>query len=401
VSELPKMLKILIVSGTFPPRRYGGVTKTTYLVAKKLAERGHEVTVFTTDVGNNEHERLPVQGSEIINGIRVYYFRNLSNVIAFRQRILLPPRMIPVLARSICNFDIVHLNGLRSFHDVAVSYYAKKYGVPYVQQAHGSLPRIKPKRILKLFWDELFGRYLLRGATKVIALNRMETELYRAVGVPEEKIVIIPNGIDLSEYDKLPPKGSFKRKYNIPEDKRIILYLARIDRIKGIDILIKAYAYLIKKMNLKDSVLVIAGPDEGYLNEANSLVRRLSISSYVLFTGPLYDRDKLEALVDTNIYVLPSRYETFPMAVLEASACGKPIVASKVGGLKELIIDGETGLLFEAGNVIQLAKAIHFLVNECKKAEEMGLKGRRLVKEKFAIERVVDKLETLYKEVMS
>jgi glycosyltransferase involved in cell wall biosynthesis len=94
-------------------------------------------------------------------------------------------------------------------------------------QVHGSLPRIGAKQQLKWIYDVLFGYRLLRDASKVIALTRVEAEQYRRMGVPEEKIAIIPNGIDLSEYAELPPKGVFKKKFNIPEDRKIILYLGQ------------------------------------------------------------------------------------------------------------------------------------------------------------------------------
>ena len=103
---------------------------------------------------------------------------------------------------------------------------------------------------------------------------------------------------------------------------------------KGIDLLIKAYAYLIEKVGIKDAVLVIAGPDDGYLNEAKALANSLRVSDPVMFVGPLYDKNKLAAYVDPDPYVLPSRYEIWGLIILEAYACGKPVIASKVGGLK-------------------------------------------------------------------
>jgi len=89
----------------------------------------------------------------------------------------------------------------------------------------------------------------------------------------------------------------------------------------------------------------------------------------------------------------------FPMVLLEAYACGKPIVASNVGGLKELIIDGETGLLFETGNFKQMAERMLYLLNNVGRAVELGRKARKLVEEKYSIDKVVDDLEALYKEV--
>ena len=160
---------------------------------------------------------------------------------------------------------------------------------------------------------------------------------------------------------------------------------------KGIDLLIKAYAYLIEKGGNKDAVLVIAGPDDGYLKEAKSLTSALDILKHVLFTGPLYRQDKLETYVDSDVLVLPSRYETFPMTVLEAYTCGKPVIASEIGGLKDLIINEKTGILVKLENKEQLAKGIFSLVNDNNLAKEIGQECKQFVRENFMIEDVVAK----------
>jgi len=392
-------MKILMISGVFPPRKYGGITAISYLIAKKLRERGNEVTVFTTDVGNDAYSRLNVQGVDIMDGVHVHYFRNISNMLAFKHRILLPVGMIPSLIKYINCYDIVHLNGLRNIHNVAAAHCAKKYGVPYLQQSHGDIPRIMEKKRLKRLYDMLLGYALLRNASRVIALNKFEAEQYRNMGISNSKIAIIPNGIDLSEFVNLPPKGLFKERFGIPENKKLILYLSRINKIKGTDFLVRAYAYLVKKMHYEDAVLVIAGPDEGFLKDVKLLTHSLGVSNSVLFTGPLYGKEKNSAYVDSDVYVLPSRYETFPMGLLEAYACGKPVIVSKVGGVKDLVIEGETGFFVEPGNIKQLATRLFFLLSNDNEARKMGIKGKMFVKN-FAIDKVVARLEELYREVV-
>ena len=146
---------------------------------------------------------------------------------------------------------------------------------------------------------------------------------------------------------------------------------------------------------------MIVGPDDGYLSEVEALTKALQIEDKVLVLGPLYGVAKLEAYVDADVYVLPSQYETFPMTVLEAYSCGKPVIASKVGGLKDLVVNGETGLLFDLGNTVQLAKNILYLFDDAGRAEEMGLKGKKFVTENFTIDEVADKLQNLYRAVAS
>ncbi|MEM2175664.1 MAG: glycosyltransferase family 4 protein, partial [Candidatus Micrarchaeia archaeon] len=152
----------------------------------------------------------------------------------------------------------------------------------------------------------------------------------------------------------------------------------------------------VKKGN--DTVLVIVGPDDGFLTEAKSLVSALGISNAVLFTGPLYGRSKLEALVDAEFLVIPSRYETFPYVLLEAYVCGKPVIASNVGGLSSLVVEGVTGTLFETGNFKQLADKMFQLLNDEYLIKEMGTKAKKLVKEKYSMEKISLQIEKLYSE---
>jgi glycosyltransferase involved in cell wall biosynthesis len=389
-------MKILHVISTFPPAyAFGGPPKVAFDVCKELAKRGHYVEVYTTNAYDQKRNFKPLDKQIVIRNIKVTYFSNFPKI----KNLYVAPEMIVKLWKILEDFDIVHVHFGRQLYDAFFGLGGKKICTPYVLQAHGALPHIGRMRRTKIVYDKLFGWRTIRNASKVIALNCVEAEQYKAIGVPEEKIAIIPNGIDFSEYADLPPKGSFKRKFNIPEDRKIILYLGRIHKIKGIDVLVKAYAHLKNEMNVNDAVLVVAGPDDGFLNEVKSLTYNLGIADSVLFTGPLYGRDKLEAFVDSEIYVLPSRYETFPMTILEAYACGKPIIASKIDGLKDLVIDGETGLLFEPENVKQLVEKMIYLLNNDEKAMEIARKARILVKEKYTIDKVIDVLEKLYIEV--
>lgn len=390
-------MKILQVVPYFPPAyAFGGPVNVSYQISKELVKRGHEVVVYTTDA-ESLNSRLNIKPMKVVDGIRVHYMRNLSLVLARRSKLFITPEISLRAKEEIKEFDIVHLHEYRTYQNIIIHRCAKKYGVPYVLQAHGSLLRIMTKQRLKLIYDVLFGYRILRDASKVIALTKTEAQQYRSMGVAEEKIEIIPNGIDLSEFADLPLKGSFKKKFGIDEDEKIVLYLGRIHQIKGIDILVKAFAKVVKKLsNVK---LVIVGPDDGYLGELKALIRALKIEDNVLLLGPLYGRDKLEVYVDAEVYVLPSRYETFPMSLLEAYACSKPVIASNVGGLKDLVINDVTGYLVEPRNIKQLAGNIFSLLNDDNKAKEIGLRGKKFVEKKYTIEKVVNVLEHLYEDV--
>ena len=218
--------------------------------------------------------------------------------------------------------------------------------------------------------------------------------------MPEGKIEVIPNGIDLSEYGDLPPKGSFKKKFNIPEDKKIILYLGRIHKTKGIDFLVRAYAHLIKNMKCKDAVLVIAGPDDGYLTEAKRLVNSLRVADKVVFTGMLSEKEKISAYVDSTICTYLRRYEPFGLVPLEAAACGTPVIVSSGTYMANVVDEGKFGFSVKYGDINELAEIMGKMLNNDDLLSEMGQKGRKFVFENCNWVNIVTKLEKAYKEVV-
>jgi len=306
--------------------------------------------------------------------------------------------MMKALKENLRKFDVVHVHSWQQFPDIVVHYYAKKYRVPYVLQTHGSLPRIMVKQRLKYIYDLLFGYRVLRDASKVIALSQIEAEQYVCAGVPKEKIAIIPNGIDLSEYVNMPLKNSFKKKFNIPEDKKIILYLGRIHKTKGLDLLVKAYAYLIKNLKHNDAILVMAGPDDGYLAKVKSLSDSLCVSDSMLFTGFINSDDKLKALVDADVFVTTSFYG-FPVTFLEACAVGTPIVTTTLGDYLEWINENVGYVTLPTHHM--LAEAMYAIISNHELSEKFSWNGQRLVRTKFSLQKVVDKLENIYSEVVN
>jgi glycosyltransferase involved in cell wall biosynthesis len=292
-------------------------------------------------------------------------------------------------------FDVIHMHNYRTFQNVVVAHYARKYGKPYILQAHGSLPRIAARKGLKQLYDTAWGYKLLRDASRVIAVTEIEAGQYRSVGISGGKVDVLPNGIDLAEFDNLPEKGEFRRKYGLGSDQKIILYLGRIHKIKGLDLLTMAFSEVLKKLN--DARLVIVGPDDGYLPTLKKLVADLKISDKVLFVGPLYGRGKVEVYVDTDVYVLPSSYEIFGITVLEAMACGVPVIVSEHCGIAE-VIDGQAGLAVPQDEE-HLQNALLRMLHDDGIRQQFGANGKALVREKFNWEKITERMESVYRGV--
>ncbi|MGE5533260.1 MAG: glycosyltransferase family 4 protein [Bacillota bacterium] len=390
-------MKILFVTPYFYPAEYfGGPIQAVLKLGKELVKRNHEVVVFTSDARDLK-SRLKIRQTSI-DGIEVHYLKNVSMLSATYSRLFITPELCKTLDSNLSEFDVAYGNEYTTFQNIMLHKFACQYKVPYVVQARGSIPKIG-RTGRKIIFDMLFGRKLLKDAAANIALTRAEYTQYKKMGVPDSRITTIPNGVNLKEFVNLPSVGSFRTKFGIAERKKIILYLGRIHSIKGIDVLVKAFAYGKQKGVLENALLVIAGSDDGYLENLKRLVKNYNLSSEVVFTGPLYGQKKLAAYVDSHVVVMPSYYETFPNVALEAYGCSRCVIASNVESIADIVIDGETGLLFESGNSKALATKISFALSNPSEVQRMGANARRFVETSFSIDHVVDLFESLFKKI--
>lgn len=386
-------MKILQVCQSFYPCfASGGVVRSAYELSKRLVEQGHDVTVYTTDgctsrlTGNN-HEPVDVEG------IKVFYFKNISNALKLKFKIS-NPYYLPFRARKDLNdFDVIHIHEYRSFLSIPIHHYAKKYGIPYVLQAGGSVMPFFEKTLLKKFFDQLWGHDVLNDANLLLALTKHESMQYQKMGVPPEKIRIVPNGIDPSVCNPI-HRNNFRNEYEIRDDEQIILYLGRLHKIKGIDLLVESFYKLTAEL---DNVrLVIAGPDDGVLGVLETLIEKHGLEDKVIFTGPLYDNKKFEAYLDADVYILPSRYEIFGNTVLEACACGTPVIVTDRCGISDFVEEFGFVVPFD---INELEKAI-----KCILKSDYSFKSRKhlqnLLKSRFSLEEVSNKIEKIYTEIL-
>ncbi len=387
-------MRILQVSNFFKPSwETGGVTKVNYEISKNLVARGHEVTVYTTD-GYSSRLDVPKNRPVCVDGINVYYFYNIFRSLVKKMKLPTPYYLPFVLKKEIRNFDIIHIHEHRTLLAACVHYYAKKYNVPYVLQAHGSVLPHFQKQGLKKFFDIIFGYRVLKDASKLIALTETEAGQYMQMGMDESKICIIPNGIDPKEYENLPEKGEFRKKYSIKENEKIILYLGRIDKIKGIDLLIDAFSQL--KCEFNNVKLVIVGPNNEYSSILKERVNDLNFTDLVLFTGPLSGKDKHTAYVDSDVLVYPSFFEIFGLVPLESIMCGTPIIVTDVCGCSEIITEANCGYLVKYGDVKGLTKKIKFTLDNSELCGRFVENGKRYICNNLSWENTVQKTEVFY-----
>ncbi|OBZ34827.1 MAG: hypothetical protein A9957_09430 [Methanohalophilus sp. DAL1] len=388
-------MKILQVTNFFKPSwEGGGPTRAAYQISKKLTEHGHKVTVYTTD-GYKSRLKVKKNKPKDVDGILTYYFRNLSIYISSKFVFPIPYTAFLTIRKNIMSFDIIHIHEYRTFLAILIHYYAKKNDIPYVVQARGSVLPFFKRQKLKTIFDMFFSNILL-DASKLIALNEREVEEYIMMGVDKNKIEIMSNGIDMVEYAKLPTFGQFRKKYQINNYDNIILFLGRIHKIKGVDLLIDAFSDLVNR--LENTKLIIAGPDDGLLTDIQNQVKFLSVEDKVIFTGPLYDQDKLEAYVDADVYVLPSVSECFPNTILEACACKKAVVVTEGCGIKNVI---HNNIGFVANfDKLDLSDKMFSLLTDATTRKKFEQNAYNLVLEKYNWDKIGKDMERLYAETL-
>jgi len=385
-------MKILQVTNFFKPSwEAGGIARVAYEISKNLVKEGHEVTVFTTD-GFKSRLKIIKNKPIDVDGINTYYFRNLSNYLTKRNIVI--PYYLPFIARiKIKDFDVIHIHEHRTLLAVIVHYYSKKYNIPYVLQAHGTLPNTIGKQNQKKIFDILWGNEILKDASKLISVSNTEVDQYLQMNVPIEKMVVIPNGIDIDSLSSLPEKGSFRARYHINQ-KHIILYLGRLHKIKGIDFLLRSFVELAK--DIDDSVLILAGPDDGYKDKAKEQIHELGLEKKVIFTGYMGPMDKISAYLDAEILVYPSSFEIFGLVPFEAIMYDTPVIVTDDCGCSEFIKRASCGYLVKYGDVIDFKCKMRLMLENPEVGSKFVENGQKYIKSNLTWPLICKKIETLY-----
>lgn len=388
-------MKILQITPSYKPAwETGGTARVAYEVSRRLVERGHEVTVFTTDRAKKRLHETKMK-PQLVDAVRVYYFRNLSNILALNN-IPIPLGYLSALSKGIEKPDLIHIHEHRSTLAFAAAIYASKANVPYVVQSHGSLASTIGKRRFKGFYDMAIGNWILHNASGIIALSEAEKQECCSMGVPSEKVAVIPNGFDTTAYASLPHKGSFKSRMGLEPDDRIVLYLGRMNRSKGLDLLVEAYSIIARARH--DVILALVGPDDGDRNRLERLAHSLNLRRKIVFLDFVSEDEKMQALVDSDVLVIPKFYG-FPLTFLEACACGVPLITTDGGDSLDWI-DNMVGIVTK-GNALNLSEGILTLIGNNELAAEYGASGKKLVNESFTWNQVINRLEAFYFAILN
>lgn len=379
-------MKILNVNMTLDPVNGGGTAERTIQMSKFLVKAGVECTILTMSLGMTPELRSDLSNIDIITlpciNKRFYFPKPSFNLI----------KTIMNLVRA---FDLVHIMGHWTIINALVYFAIRRFDKPYVVCPAGALSKFGRSKLLKTFYDWLVGYKLIRHAAFCIAVTADEISHFQSYGVKREKIIIIPNGINPENYldDNV---DAFRVKFGLG-DHPIILFLGRLNLIKGPDLLLRAF-YNIKDM-LKNYHLVIAGTDEGLLAMLQKFSAIHGIADRVHFVGFVGGPDKSQAYHAADLLVIPSRKEAMSIVVLEAGIVGTPVLITDQCGLNE--IECIQGGKVVSASIEGLQAGLIEVLTDTKALKLMGGNLNKFVKDRYLWEVVINKYIQLYNQLLT
>ena len=387
---MEKPLNVALLTLKFSPLLGGDVTHTVNL-GRFLAGEGIETDIITiqpqvmtcdTSIKNMHVYRLglPATTTEL-ERIGIKRLLYMASSFLLLLKLLFEDRL-----------DLIHAHGW----DPALvgGLFSRIFGVPFVLTVHG-IPR--PRETVSSVMFPILERMILGLCSSryswIVALTNSDKSLLVDMGVPSELVDIIPNGINTCEFERIRP-ARFRGQYGISAGTFFVLFIGRLHEQKGVGVLLRAAARL-KRIDVAFVIVGSGHKEEEYRNLAD----RLEVRN-VFFVGEIGREELLDAYASSDIFVLPSLFEGMPYVVLEALAAGKPVVASRLPGLREVIKEGINGVLFEKGNDEELAQSVLRLKRDRETVRRMGEAARRIAKDQFDWRRVFARTIETYEKVL-
>ena len=386
-------LRVLHVIPSVGPLR-GGPSVVVRTMARGLADAGLDVHVAATDDNGPGRLSFPHALPVVEDAVTYHYFPRQTGFYGVSW---------PLgrwLARHVREYDLVHIHALFSFAAVAAAYCTARAGVPYVVRPLGTLSRWGMERRrpwLKRLSFALVERRILRGAARIQYTSEQERIEATELGL-SERHTVVPLGIDLAPFATLPSRGWRRERVPGWAGRPLALFLSRLDPKKGLDVVLAALARA--RARRSDLALVIAGSgDTRFEQGLRQRAERLGVADSVHWAGFLSGQEKLAALADADLFVLPSYSENFGIAVVEAMAAGLPVVISDRVGIHREVAAARAGLVM-APEEEAVAEAMLQLAPATGLRAELGARGRELARCRFSLEAMRDGLIAMYDGVL-
>ena len=387
----------LVCPASLPATQFGGIVFLAVDLAREIAEMGHDVTIYTTDLDfsngpnkfNKELPRLEKIKKFKINRTHVWFSFKLFFVNSSMSKQIKENRP-----------DVIHTIGLRSYQSIVAWRASKKLKIPLIVSDQGGLTThpffYESGLFLKILYriQNFFIKKIIDDTTAISAANEYEKEIFLNLN-GKSKIEIIRNGVNL---ETLVSKVNFKEKYQI--NSRFVLFVGRFSKSKGIENLINALNILKNEEEFSDVRLVIMGVDFGFEEKMEELIEKFDLSKKVTIIKNPPREDVVSAYGESEFLILPSQWELSPLVPLESFAFKKPVISTRSHGIPFTIQHDKNGILVEPENPIELADAIKKLLLNEDLRNRLGTSGYNFVHEECNCVSMAKNSLKLYEHVL-
>lgn len=332
----------------------GGTAERTFQMSRNFVQKGCECSILTTNIDLNDDRINSLENVQLV-ALRCLFRRFF--VVAFS---------IKKIKRLVSNVDVIHMMGHWNMINVIVYFFAKKAAKPYVICPAGELTLFGRSILLKRLFNLLIGNRIIKDASGYIAVTHDEIPLFEAYDVKSDNIIVIPNGVNESDF--LPRDSApFASRVGIKESP-YILFMGRLNPIKGPDLLLMAFLKIATRF--PNHHLVFAGPDGGMLEELNHILVQSSVSDRVHFVGYISGADKVAAYRDAELLVIPSRHEAMSIVVLESGMLQTPVLITNQCGFND--VEEVSGGIVVQASVAGIEKGLLKALEDPIKLQNMG-----------------------------
>ena len=391
----------------------GGHTNTVVQLSKALSDRGHEITIITTShryPGNRPDKDNLQEWAEVFTLPISGPFLSVKYGLEFAFKSIRKVKEVHKHKK----FDVIHGHSGYSMLAPITGISAKTSNLPSIHSIYCPI-QVAGGNVVKLFSNKILSKFYFSRVDKIIAVTgNVGCSLIKA-GIAENRIAEIPLGINTELYNQNISGDDVRGGYNIDTDQPILTYVGNLTLQKGLSILIDALNIVAKDIPNIKLLMVLNMPLERYENpgrldvdmgqffKIKEKIKHYGLEDNIIPLGLLDNMPQVMAASDVFItpFLNTVGIVDYPTSLLEAMAVGKPVIATRVGGIPEIVKHKENGVLVEPANVNELVGAIIYLLNNKEEAKNMGEESAKIISEKFGLEIVIDKLEKKYEEVIS
>jgi len=380
------MKRILIFAAYFQPH-VGGYEKIVHELSRRLVQRGYELDILTCNT-----EKAPAY--EELDGIHIYRlpcWNALNSLYPIPKPHPTSFKILRKLLRK--NYDVIHTQTRFFITSFLGLIFAKLKRAPLVHTEHGARHSLVPNKIVDLIsraYDHSIGALLVKSARGNIGVSESACEFLKHLGAANAQVIY--NGIDITTFKKK-EDTNYRQKLGISNDSIVITFVGRLIYAKGVQDLISAFSKI--KDTTPNAKLLIAG-DGPYRADLEYLAHQNDCHSSIIFLGQKNQAEVIGVLSATDIFVNPSYSEGLGISVMEAASIGLPIIATDVGGTREIITTDKTGILVKARDVGQLAEELLKLCANAELREKLGGNARILVERKFNWDKITGEYIKVY-----